>query len=294
MQGKTQAMISSCQDAPPPVRLPSGELCFTEGTLVMGIINMTPHSFSGDGLATDVAAAIKQTHEFTLAGADIIDIGGQSTRPGSEQISVGEELDRVIPTIEAVCAEVDLPISVDTSVVEVAEQALDAGAEMINDVYALRREGMTEFAAEAGVPVVLMHMQGTPQNMQDNPHYEDVITDIYDFLARRIGAAVDAGLEEQQIIIDPGFGFGKTVDHNLEILRRLGEFRSLGRPVLIGTSRKSTIGKVLDKPVEERLWGTAATCAVAIANGANIIRVHDVSQMAQVARMTDAIMRGTD
>ncbi len=287
-------MSSYCQDAPPPVRLSSGELVFAERTLVMGIINMTPHSFSGDGLATDVAAAIKQTHEFTIAGADIIDIGGQSTRPGSEQISVAEELDRVIPTIEAVCAEVDAPISVDSSVAQVAERALEAGAEMINDVYALRGEGMTELAAEAGVPVVLMHMQGTPRDMQDNPTYEDIVTDIYDFLARRIGAAVTAGVEEKQIIVDPGFGFGKTVDDNLEILRRLGEFRNLGRPVLIGTSRKSTIGKVLDKPVEERLWGTAATCAVAIANGANIIRVHDVSQMVQVARMTDAIMRGFD
>ncbi len=285
-------MINSYQDAPPPVRLPSGQLCFTEGTLVMGIINMTPDSFAGDGLSTNVALAVQQAHDFVIGGADIIDIGGQSTRPGSEPISIAEELNRVIPAIEAVCAEVDLPISVDTSVVQVAEQALEAGAEMINDVYALRREGMVEFAAEAGVPVVLMHMQGTPQNMQENPYYEDVIADIYDFLAQRIEAAVAAGLAEQQIIIDPGFGFGKTVDHNLEILRRLGEFRSLGRPVLIGTSRKSTIGKVLDKPVEERLWGTAATCAVAIANGANIIRVHDVAQMAQVARMTDAIMRG--
>ncbi len=287
-------MISSCQDAPPPVRLPSGELGFAEHTLVMGVINMTPDSFSGDGLSNNVAVAVEQAIDFATGGADIIDIGGQSTRPGSEQISVAEELDRVIPTIEAVRAEVDVPISVDSSVVDVAEQALEAGAELINDVYALRGEGMAQFAGEAGVPVVLMHMQGTPGDMQDNPHYEDVITDIYDFLARRIGAAVAAGIEEQQLIVDPGFGFGKTVAHNLEILRRLREFRSLGRPVLIGTSRKSTIGKVLDKPVEERLWGTAATCAVAIANGANIIRVHDVTEMVQVARMTDAIMRGYD
>jgi len=187
-----------------------------------------------------------------------------------------------------------VPISVDSSVAQVAEQALEAGAEMINDVYAFRGEGMAELAAQAGVPVVIMHMQGTPGDMQDNPTYEDVITDVYDFLARRIEVAVAAGIKEQQIIVDPGFGFGKTVDHNLEILRRLGEFRRLGRPVLIGTSRKSTIGKVLDKPVAERLWGTAATCAVAIAKGANMIRVHDVSQMVQVARMTDAVMRGFD
>jgi len=255
---------------------------------------MTPDSFSGDGLSTNVAVAVRQACDFATSGADLIDIGGQSTRPGSRAISVAEELDRVIPTIEAVRAEVDVPISVDTSVMEVAERALEAGAELINDVYALRGEGMAELAAEAGVPVVVMHMQGTPRDMQDNPTYEDVITDIYDFLARRIEAAMTAGIEEKQIIVDPGFGFGKTVDHNLEILRRLREFRSLGRPVLIGTSRKSTIGRVLDKPVEERLWGTAATCAVAIANGANLIRVHDVAEMVQVARMTDAIMRGFD
>ncbi len=287
-------MTSSCRDIPPPVRLPSGELDFAARTLVMGIINMTPDSFAGDGLSTNVTVAVEQARNFATAGADLIDIGGQSTRPGSRQISVAEELDRVIPTIEAVRAEVDVPISVDSSVAEVAEQALEAGAEMINDVYALRGERIAPFAAEAGVPVVIMHMQGTPRDMQDNPSYKDVITEIYDFFVRRIAATVDAGVEEQQIIIDPGFGFGKTVDHNLEILRRLREFRSLGRPVLIGTSRKSTIGEVLDKPVTERLWGTAATCAVAIANGANIIRVHDVSQMVQVARMTDAIMRGFD
>jgi len=287
-------MASSCQDVPPPVRLPSGELRFAERTLVAGIINMTPDSFAGDGLSTDIAAAVEQARDFATAGADIIDIGGQSTRPGSKQVSVAEELYRVIPTIEAVRAEVDVPISVDSSVAQVAERALEAGAEMINDVYALRGEGMAELAGQAGVPVVIMHMQGTPGDMQDNPTYEDVVTEIHDFLARRIAAAVAAGIEEKQIIVDPGFGFGKTVDHNLEILRRLGEFRRLGRPVLIGTSRKSTIGKVLDKPVEERLWGTAATCAVAIANGANIIRVHDVSEMIQVAQMTDAIMRGFD
>ena len=287
-------MTSSCQDTPAPVRLPSGELDFAERTLVMGVINMTPDSFSGDGLSTDIAAAVEQARDFATGGVDLIDIGGQSTRPGSRAISVVEELDRVIPTIEAVRAEVDVPISVDSSVAQVAERALEAGAEMINDVYALRGEGMAELAAQAGVPVVIMHMQGTPGDMQNNPTYEDVITDISDFLARRIGAAVAAGIEEQQIIIDPGFGFGKTVDDNLAILRRLGEFRGLGRPVLIGTSRKSTIGKVLDKPVAERLWGTAATCAVAIANGADIIRVHDVSQMVQVVRMTDAIMRGFD
>jgi len=285
-------MSSYCQDAPPPIRLSSGELSFAERTLVMGVINMTPDSFSGDGLSTNVAVAVEQARDFATGGADLIDIGGQSTRPGSRAISVAEELDRVIPTIEAVRAEVAVPISVDSSVAQVAERALEAGAEMINDVYALRGEGMMELAAEAGVPVVIMHMQGTPLDMQDNPTYEDVVAEIYDFLARRIEAAVAAGIAESQIIVDPGFGFGKTVQHNLEILRRLREFCRLGRPVLIGTSRKSTIGKVLDKPVEERMWGTAATCAVAIANGANMIRVHDVAEMVQVARMTDAIMRG--
>jgi len=278
---------------PPPLRLRSRELSVAERTLVIGIVNMTPDSFSGDGLGMDPGSAAEQARRFAEAGADIIDVGGESTRPGSESVSADEEMRRVLPAVEAIRAVVDLPVSIDTTKAEVARAALDAGCELMNDTYGLRGPGVAEVAAEGGVPVVIMHMQGTPQKMQDHPSYDDLITEIYDFFAQRIEAAVAAGVAFEQIIVDPGFGFGKTVDHNLEMLRRLREFRSLGRPVLIGTSRKSTIGQVLDRPAEQRLWGTAATCAVAIANGANIIRVHDVDEMVQVARMTDAIVRGS-
>ena len=287
-------LLGRYEQAPGPLQLLSGELGFAQRTLVMGVINMTPDSFSGDGIGADVSAAVEQARRFAQAGADIIDIGGQSTRPGGEAVSVEEELHRVIPAVQGIRAEVGLPISIDTAQAEVARAALGEGAELINDVYGLRGAGMPELAAETGVPVVIMHMQGTPETMQNNPTYEDLITEIYDFLAQRVEVAVAAGVAVEQIVIDPGFGFGKTVNHNLEILRRLREFRGLGRPVLIGTSRKSTIGKVLDQPADQRLWGTAATCAVAITNGANIIRAHDVAEMAQVARMTDAILRGCD
>ncbi len=281
--------MSNC---PPPLQCPHGEIPIGQRTLVMGIINMTPDSFGGDGLSGSAQAALGQAEEFVAGGADIIDIGGESTRPGSAAATVQEELDRVLPALEAIRAAVDVPISIDTNKAEVAREALDAGADIINDVYALRREAILELAAASEVPVILMHMQGTPGDMQQNPSYEDVIDDICDFLAERIAAAVDAGVPEEQIIIDPGFGFGKTVNHNLEIVRRLGEFRRLGRPILVGPSRKSTIGAVLNRPVHQRLWGTAATCAAAIINGADIIRVHDVAQMSEVARMTDAIVRG--
>ena len=279
---------------PPPIRLRRGELGFAPHTLVMGIINMTPDSFSGDGLATDCPAALRQARHFAASGADLIDIGGQSTRPGSETVGVQQELDRVIPALQAIRAEVALPLSIDTSEPEVVRAALAAGAEMVNDVYGLRAEGMLEVAAEADVPVIIMHMQGTPRDMQASPRYDDVIGTLTDFFVERISAATAAGVAEDQIILDPGFGFGKTVNHNLEILRRLREFCRLGRPVMVGTSRKSTIGQVLDRPPDQRRWGTAATCAVAIANGANILRVHDVAEMVQVARMTDAILRGHD
>ncbi|MCK4289128.1 MAG: dihydropteroate synthase, partial [Bacteroidales bacterium] len=289
VQGKTQVMSSCCQDGPPPVRLPSGELGFAERTLVMGVINMTPDSFSGDGLSNNVAVAVRQARNFATAGADLIDIGGQSTRPGSRQISAAEELDRVIPTIEAVRAEVDVPISVDTSVVEVAEQALEAGAEMINDVCALRGEGMAELAAQAGVPVVIMHMQGTPGDMQDNPTYEDVITDISDFLARRIEAAVAAGIEEKQIIVDPGFGFGKTVEHNYGILNNLDSFKSFGLPILVGLSRKSMINKVLKIKPENALNGTTVLNTIALLKGADILRVHDVKEAVEVIKIVSEL-----
>jgi len=277
----------------PPIKCGEHELSFTAKTLVMGVINTTPDSFSGDGIGADVQMALQQARGFVAAGADILDIGGQSTRPGSEEASVEEEIRRVVGPITAIAAELDVPVSIDTSRPQVAEAALDAGATFINDVCALRRDGMVQVAAASGAGVCLMHMQGEPRTMQHNPHYGDLISEIRDFLAERTAAVMAAGVAESQIMIDPGFGFGKTVNHNLAMVRELRELTSLGRPILIGPSRKSTIGEVLgQQDPQQRLWGTAAVCALCIANGAAMIRVHDVEQMAQVARMTDAVVRG--
>ncbi len=272
-----------------PLQTPHGPLEVGRRCLVMGIINMTEASFSGDGLREDVAAAVEQGRRFVEAGADILDVGGESTRPGAAEVEEAEELRRVIPTIAALREAVGAPISVDTRRACVARQAIAAGADLVNDIWAGRQEGMLETVAETGVPLCLMHMQGTPQTMQDNPHYDDVITEIYDFLAERLEIAVAAGIAEEQIIVDPGFGFGKLPEHNLEIMRRLREFRSLGRPVLIGPSRKATIGKILDKPPDQRQWGTAAMVALAVASGADIVRVHDVEEMAQVVKVAQAV-----
>ncbi len=270
------------------------ELPTDRRTLVMGIVNVTPDSFSGDGLAGRIEAAVRQAMAFAEAGADIIDIGGESTRPGSDPVPADEELRRVEPVIKELAGAVDVPISIDTQKPEVAARALELGASIVNDVYGLRAPGMIEVVAEAGAGAVIMHMLGKPKTMQQAPHYEDFMGELHQFFTERIEAAVDGGIDFEAIAIDPGFGFGKTVNHNLEMLRRLREFHSLGRPVLVGTSRKSTIGAVLDKPVDQRIWGTAATCAVAIVNGAHIIRVHDVAEMVDVARMTDAIVSGWD
>ena len=275
---------------PPPVIAGERPLAFGDRTLVMGILNLTDDSFSGDGLGADASAAVEQALRMADEGADILDIGAESTRPGSEPVTEEAELARLIPVIEAVRRRVDAPLSVDTSKPAVARRALEAGADIINDVAGLRAPGMIQVAAEARAPVIIMHMLGAPRDMQRHPQYEDVVADIKTFLAERIATATAGGIAETQIIVDPGFGFGKTAQHNLELVRRLGEFCDLGRPVLIGPSRKSTIGLVLDLPPEERIFGTAAACAAAICNGAHIIRVHDVRQMAQVARMTDAIL----
>ncbi len=275
-----------------PLDCAGTRLALRERTLVMGVLNLTPDSFSGDGLGGDLEAAAEQAAGFVAAGADILDVGGESTRPGSEGVSVDDELERVLPVVEALAGEFDCVVSIDTSKPEVARLAVAAGAGMINDVYGLRADGMIEAVADTGAAACIMHMQGTPRDMQQSPYYDDLMTELHGFLGERVDAAVAGGVRRSQLVVDPGFGFGKTVAHNLEMLRRLRELRSLGLGILIGTSRKSTIGKVLELPVEERLMGTAATCAVAIANGADIIRVHDVSEMTQVARMTDAIMRG--
>ena len=260
-------------------------------TYVMGVINVTPDSFSRDGLGKDVDAAVQQALRFQGWGADVVDVGGESTRPASIYAGAGEtrmeeELSRVIPVIEALATRLSIPISVDTYKAGVAREALAAGASMINDVWGLTRDqDMARVAANAGVPVVLMHNQ-------DHTHYGDLVPDVIGALRRMADAAVSAGIAFENIILDPGMGFGKTAEQNLEVLRRLDEFHVLGRPLLTGMSRKSTIGYVLDLPVDERVEGTAATVALSIAKGADIVRVHDVKEMARVARMSDAVVRG--
>ncbi|MGE0056905.1 MAG: dihydropteroate synthase [Dehalococcoidia bacterium] len=253
-------------------------------TYVMGIVNVSPESFSGDGLR-DVDAAVAQARRMAEEGADIIDVGGQSTRPGFAELTVEEELRRVVPMVESIVRAVDLPVSIDAYRAPVVEAALDAGASLLNDIWGFRYdEGVAAFAAHRGVPAVVMHNQRGRE-------FHDVIADIRGGFEASIAIGRAAGLYPEQLILDPGFGFGWTKEQNLEMLRRLGELRELGLPLLVGTSRKSTIGSVLGAPEGERVWGTAATVAVAIANGADVIRVHDVAEMVDVSRMTDAIVR---
>ena len=267
-------------------RCGSRELRWGERTYVMGVINMTPDSFSGDGLAADPERALAQAVSFQAYGADLLDVGGESTRPGATPVSEDEELRRVLPAIRRVAELLNIPVSVDTSRLTVASQAIAAGASMINDVWGLKHDPrLAELAAETGAPLVVMHNQhGTA--------YRDLVPDILDSLNWSIGEARTRGVLPENIIVDPGIGFGKTAQQNLEVLRRLEEFKALGQPLLVGTSRKSTIGLVLDLPVGERLEGTAATVAIAIAKGAEMVRVHDVKEMVRVVRMSDAIVRG--
>lgn len=271
----------------PPTLIRGATFLWGSRTYIMGIINVTPDSFSGDGLGDNVAAAAAQARRFVEEAADILDIGGESTRPGHTPVSVEEELRRVIPAIEAVRAAVSVPISIDTYKSQVARAALDAGADLINDVWGLKQDPeLARLAAQRGVPIVLMHNQQGTQ-------YTDLLGDIITGLRESCRIALDAGVPEEQIIIDPGMGFGKNWEQNLVLLRRLSELKALGRPILLGTSRKSTIGKVLgDLPPDQRVEGTAATVALGIAAGADMVRVHDVLAMARVARMADAIVRG--
>ena len=261
-------------------------------TLVMGIINITPDSFFDGGTVAGPEAALARGAAMIHDGADLLDVGGESSRPGAEAVSVDEECRRVLPAIEAL-HELDAPISIDTYHAETARRALEAGAAIVNDITALRGDpAMAGVIAGARCDCVLMHMLGDPKSMQTHPRYADVIDDIRVFFEERMASAVHAGIAEDAIWLDPGFGFGKTVEHNLTILRRLHEFKRLGRPILVGASNKSTIGRVLDLPLGDRLEGTAATVAIAIAHGADAVRVHDVKAMARVAKMADAIVRG--
>ncbi len=260
-------------------------------TLVMGILNLTPDSFSDGGLYYDKKTAFLRARQIEEDGADILDIGGESTRPGSESVKLEDEIDRVIPLIRKLKKTIRIPISIDTSKSEVARLALEYGASMVNDVTGLRGDSsMASVAARYKAPVVIMHMKGLPRTMQVNPKYRNLIPEIISNLKEGIRIARSAGIDKDKIIIDPGIGFGKRTRHNLQILDRLSEFKKLGYALLIGTSRKSFIGNILDLPVDMRLMGTAATVAVAIYNGADIIRVHDVKEMVQVARMVDAIV----
>ena len=255
-------------------------------TYVMGIINVTPDSFSGDGLGSDTSAIVDQAIRMESEGADFLDVGAESTRPGSVAITEEEELARLMPALEAIVPKVGLPISVDTCKSKVARRAIEVGVTIINDQWGLSADArIAEVAAEAGASLILMHNQNTRR-------YHNLLPDILASLAQSVGLAREAGVPEQNIIVDPGIGFGKTPDHNLEVLQRLHEFKTLGCPLLVGTSRKSTIGLVLDLPVDQRVEGTAATIALAIAGGVDIVRVHDVEQMVRVCRMSDAIVRG--
>ena len=253
----------------------------------MGVLNVTPDSFSDGGNFFNIEAAVAQGVAMMQSGADIIDIGGESTRPGAEPVSAAEELRRVIPVIGKLCR---FPVSIDTTKAKVAEQALVAGAQIVNDISALRADAqMAEVVRDGGAGLVLMHMQGTPQTMQQNPQYANVVVEVREFLAERIAFAESHGVKKSQIAVDPGIGFGKTVEQNLRLLAELESLQTLGCPVLAGTSRKSFIGTRLGRESHERLWGTAATVAWAVAHGAKIVRVHDVAEMRDVVRMVEAI-----
>jgi dihydropteroate synthase len=267
---------------------------FSQRPCIMGILNVTPDSFSDGGNFLLRDAAVERALKMESDGADIIDVGGESTRPGAEKISVKEEIQRVVPVIEEITKRVHIPVSIDTYKSAVAEAAVSAGASMINDISGLRFDPrMPSIAALHKIPVVIMHIKGTPENMQKNPVYKALIPEIMDYLREGIEIAIEAGIPEDRIIIDPGIGFGKTVEHNLEIIKRVHEFEGLGKPILLGHSRKSFIGRVLeDLPVTDRLEGTAAAAAIGIFNGANILRVHDVKEMVRVAKTADAIRRG--
>lgn len=268
-------------------------LDFSKKTYIMGVLNVTPDSFSDGGLYFDEKKAIQHTHRLIEEGADVIDIGGESTRPGSEPVSVEEEIRRTIPVIKAISRSVKVPIAIDTYKAEVARQALDAGASIVNDISGLRFDpDMPKVVAEYNVPVIIMHIKGKPKDMQQNPVYEALIPEIMDYFRISIRLATKFGIPEDRIIIDPGIGFGKSFEHNLEIIKNLKEFTLLGKPIAIGVSRKAFIGKILgDVPPSERLKGTTAAVAISILNGANIVRVHDVKEMTRVAKVADAIKR---
>ena len=255
----------------------------------MGVVNVTPDSFSDGGLFLDPEAAVAHGRKLAEQGAEILDVGGESTRPGAEEVSEAEELRRVVPVVEGLAGVAT--VSVDTSKLAVAEAALDAGAEIVNDVTAMRHDpGIGTLCAERGSGLVLMHMLGDPRTMQVDPHYADVVDEVKAFLAERLEVAVAAGVDEECVWLDPGIGFGKTLEHNLELLRRLGELRDLGRPLVIGTSRKSFLGKIDGSPVDRRMGGTIASSVLAAAEGAEVLRVHDIAEIRQALTVAEAVL----
>jgi dihydropteroate synthase len=256
---------------------------------VMGILNVTPDSFSDGGRFSNADVALRQAVSMAEHGAALIDIGGESTRPGSAGVRTQEELDRVIPVVEAVRAVTDTPISIDTSKAVVMREAVAAGAQFINDVFALRAEGALAAAAELGVPVCLMHMRGKPRTMQDNPTYDNVVADVAAFLEQRVAESVAAGIAEDQIVIDPGFGFGKTRDHNVELLANLRQLRVRDRPLLVGVSRKTTLGDLTGRDVGDRVAASVAAAVIAATNGAAIVRAHDVRETVDALRVVQAV-----
>lgn len=268
------------------------DIKFGSRTYIMGILNVTPDSFSGDGIYQDIDKSIERARRMVEDGADIIDIGGESTRPGSEPLAIEEEIKRTIPVIKKLSKIIDVPISIDTAKSEVARLALMNGASIINDVTGLESdEGMIGVAKEFNAKVVVMHMKGTPRTMQINPEYVNVIQEIKEKLKAIVERAEERGIKKENIIIDPGIGFGKTLEHNLEILNRLFEFKELGLPILVGPSRKSFIGKLTGAECDKRIFGTIASVAIAIRNGADIVRVHDVKETKQAVIISDAITR---
>jgi len=301
--GKLKLQPFQCKDAAESIehvqenldrrwKVPCGryELDCADRTAIMGIINMTPDSFSGDGI-TGVEQGLERAIEMVEAGADILDIGGESTRPGSESVAPEDEIERVMPVIHAVKDQLDVPISLDSYKPEVVEKCLEAEVEVINDIFGGRDEKVLDLVADHGAGIVLMHMQGEPKNMQENPVYGNVVNEAYHFLWVQANKALDKGIHREKIIIDPGIGFGKTVEHNLELVHHLKDFRSMGFPVLIGHSRKSFIGKVLDLPRDQRVEGTVSIAGLASWNGADIVRVHDVEAVKRGVYAVDAVKR---
>lgn len=261
---------------------------------IMGILNVTPDSFSDGGKFFSRDAALKQALKLVEEGADILDIGGESTRPGSEVVPIQQEIDRIAPVIEAISAELDVPISIDTMKAEVMRAAVAAGAGLINDVNALRSDNALQTAVELDVPVCLMHMQGTPQTMQNEPHYDDVVKEVEQFLLERVAVCEKAGIKPEQIMLDPGFGFGKRARHNLRLMKHLSQLTALPYPVLVGVSRKSIIGDMLKVSVDERLAGSLSLASIAVWQGAKLIRTHDVKQTAQAVKLSHHVKQVAD